>query len=61
MRESGIIIILLLGIFAIQHVAMASKVFSMQKRPGIGIFVSSVAVLLTFCAVWVYQAIRYIP
>lgn len=61
MRESGVIIIFLLAIYAIQHVSIASKVFSRKTTTGVGIFVSSIAVIMTFCAVWVYQAIKYIP
>lgn len=61
MKESGVIIIFLLGIYAIQHVSLASNVFARKATPGIGIFISSVAILITFCAVWVFQAMRYIP
>jgi hypothetical protein len=61
MRESGTIIIIAIVVYAAQHTFLASNIFSSKTRTGIGVYVASVALLITFSAVWVFQSMRYIP
>jgi hypothetical protein len=61
MRESGTFIIIAIIIYAAQHTFLASNIFSSKTRAGIGVYVASVALLITFSAVWVFQSMRYIP
>ena len=61
MRESGTFIIIAIIIYAAQHTFLASNIFSSKTRIGVGVYVASVALLITFSAVWVFHSMRYIP
>lgn len=61
MKESGVFLIVALIIYALQHAFLASNIFASETKTRIGVYVASVAALITFSAVWVFQSMRYLP
>ena len=61
MHDSGIFIIIAFGLFAIQHVAITQTVISRGAPTRIAVVTAFLSVVLAFGAVWVFQAIKYIP
>lgn len=61
MHASGIFIIIAFGVFAIHHVAITQTVISRGASTRIAVVTAFLSIILAFGAVWVFQAMKYIP